>query len=97
MLHHPAEQPTLKSDSRDAIRLAVAKARAWMDDFTYPQAFGEIDEIGKAIWQPLLRSMPAFNSNLSPLSDDCISGARQATEGVWHSRAGNLIVAEMRR
>jgi site-specific DNA recombinase len=32
VLHQPDEQPTLKADARDAILLAVAKARVWIDD-----------------------------------------------------------------
>jgi site-specific DNA recombinase len=32
VLHQPDEQPTLKAEARDAIVLAVAKARAWIDD-----------------------------------------------------------------
>jgi site-specific DNA recombinase len=32
VLHQPDEQPTLKAEARDAILLAVAKARLWVDD-----------------------------------------------------------------
>jgi site-specific DNA recombinase len=32
VLHQPDEQPTLRVDTRDAILLAVAKARVWIDD-----------------------------------------------------------------
>jgi site-specific DNA recombinase len=32
VLHQPDEQPTLKAEARDAILLAVARARVWIDD-----------------------------------------------------------------
>lgn len=32
VLHHAEAKPTLKGETRDAILLAVAKARAWIDD-----------------------------------------------------------------
>jgi site-specific DNA recombinase len=34
VLHRPAATPTLKQETRDAILLAIAKARSWIDDLT---------------------------------------------------------------
>jgi site-specific DNA recombinase len=34
VLHQPEAKPTLKPETRDAILLAAAKARAWIDDLT---------------------------------------------------------------
>jgi site-specific DNA recombinase len=34
VLHLPAATPTLKQETRDAIVLAIAKARSWIDDLT---------------------------------------------------------------
>ena len=34
VLHLPAATPTLKQETRDAILLAIAKARSWIDDLT---------------------------------------------------------------
>jgi site-specific DNA recombinase len=44
--HQPEAKPTLKPESRDAILLAVAKARAWIDDLVSGrvQTFAEIAE-----------------------------------------------------
>ena len=46
VLHRPATKPTLKGETRDAILLAVAKARAWIDDIASGrvQSFAEIAE-----------------------------------------------------
>jgi site-specific DNA recombinase len=32
VLHQPEAEPTLKRETRDAILLAIAKARSWIDD-----------------------------------------------------------------
>jgi site-specific DNA recombinase len=44
VLHQPGERPMLKSEARDAILLAVAKARVWIDDLASGriQSFAEI-------------------------------------------------------
>jgi site-specific DNA recombinase len=44
VLHQPDEQPTLAAEARDAILLAVAKARVWIDDLASGRvrSFGEI-------------------------------------------------------
>jgi site-specific DNA recombinase len=44
VLHQPDEQPTLAAEARDAILLAVAKARLWIDDLASGriQSFAEI-------------------------------------------------------
>jgi site-specific DNA recombinase len=44
VLHQPEDQPTLGTDARDAILLAVAKARVWIDDLASGriQSFAEI-------------------------------------------------------
>jgi site-specific DNA recombinase len=44
MLHQPDEQPTLGVEARDAILLAVAKARVWIDGLASGriQSFAEI-------------------------------------------------------
>jgi site-specific DNA recombinase len=44
VLHQPDEQPTLGAEARDAILLAVAKARVWIDDLASGriQSFAEI-------------------------------------------------------
>jgi hypothetical protein len=46
VLHQPEAKPTLKQETRDAILLAVAKARSWIDDLTSGrvQSFTEIAE-----------------------------------------------------
>jgi site-specific DNA recombinase len=43
MLHQPDERPMLKAESRDAILLAVAKARAWIDDL----ASGRVESLAE--------------------------------------------------
>jgi site-specific DNA recombinase len=44
VLHQPDQLPALKTEARDAILLAVAKARAWIDDLAYGRvrSFAEI-------------------------------------------------------
>jgi site-specific DNA recombinase len=44
VLHQAEEQPTLKAEARDAILLAVAKARVWIDDLasSHVRSFAEI-------------------------------------------------------
>jgi site-specific DNA recombinase len=44
VLHQPDERPTLGAEARDAILLAVAKARGWIDDLASGriQSFAEI-------------------------------------------------------
>jgi site-specific DNA recombinase len=44
VLHQPDEQPTLGAEARDAILMAVAKARVWIDDLASGriQSFAEI-------------------------------------------------------
>jgi site-specific DNA recombinase len=46
VVHQPEAKPTLKQETRDAILLAVTKARAWIDDLASGrvQSFGEIAE-----------------------------------------------------
>jgi hypothetical protein len=46
VLHQPEAKPTLKQETRDAILLAVAKARSWIDDVTSGRirSFAEIAE-----------------------------------------------------
>jgi site-specific DNA recombinase len=46
VLHQPEAKPTLKQETRDAILLAVAKARSWIDDLVSGrvQSFDEIAE-----------------------------------------------------
>jgi site-specific DNA recombinase len=46
VLHQPEAKPTLKPETRDAILLAIAKARAWIDDIVSGrvQSFAEIAE-----------------------------------------------------
>jgi site-specific DNA recombinase len=46
VLHQPEAKPTLKQETRDAILLAVAKARSWIDDLVSGrvQSFCEIAE-----------------------------------------------------
>jgi site-specific DNA recombinase len=46
VLHQPEAKPTLKQETRDAILLAVAKARAWIDDVASGcvRSFAEIAE-----------------------------------------------------
>jgi hypothetical protein len=46
VLHQPEAKPTLKPETRDAILLAVAKARSWIDDIASGrvQSFAEIAE-----------------------------------------------------
>jgi site-specific DNA recombinase len=48
VLHRPEAKPTLKRETRDAILLAVAKARSWIDDIAMGrvQSFDEIAERG---------------------------------------------------
>jgi site-specific DNA recombinase len=46
VLHQPEAKPTLKQETRDAILLAIAKARSWIDDVAsgYVRSFAEIAE-----------------------------------------------------
>ena len=46
VLHQPEAKPTLKQETRDAILLAIAKARAWIDDVASGcvRSFAEIAE-----------------------------------------------------
>ena len=46
VLHQPEAKPTLKQETREAILLAVAKARTWIDDLASGrvQSFAEIAE-----------------------------------------------------
>jgi hypothetical protein len=46
VLHQPAAKPTLKQETRDAILLATAKARSWIDDLVSGgiRTFAEIAE-----------------------------------------------------
>jgi site-specific DNA recombinase len=46
VLHQPEAKPTLKQETRDAILLAVAKARSWIDDVASGcvRSFAEIAE-----------------------------------------------------
>ena len=46
VLHQPEAKPTLKPETRDAILLAIAKARSWIDDLVSgrAQSFAEIAE-----------------------------------------------------
>ena len=46
VLHQPEAKPTLKQETRNAILLAVAKARAWIDDLASGRvrSFAEIAE-----------------------------------------------------
>ena len=46
VLHRPEAKPTLKQETRDAILLAVAKARSWIDGIASGrvQSFAEIAE-----------------------------------------------------
>jgi site-specific DNA recombinase len=46
VLHQPEAKPTLKPETRDALLLAIAKARAWIDDLVSSrvQSFAEIAE-----------------------------------------------------
>jgi site-specific DNA recombinase len=46
VLHQPEAKPTLKRETRDAILLAIAKARSWIDDLVSGrvQSFDEIAE-----------------------------------------------------
>ena len=46
VLHQPEAKPTLKQETRDAILLAVAKVRSWIDDIAMGrvQSFDEIAE-----------------------------------------------------
>src|SRR6516164_6721557 len=46
VLHQPEARPTLKQETRDAILLAIAKARSWIDDIASGrvQSFCEIAE-----------------------------------------------------
>jgi site-specific DNA recombinase len=46
ILHQPEAKPTLKRETRDAILLAIAKARSWIDDLVSGrvQSFDEIAE-----------------------------------------------------
>jgi site-specific DNA recombinase len=46
VLHQPEAKPTLKPETRDAILLAIAKARSWIDDVVSGrvQSFAEIAE-----------------------------------------------------
>jgi site-specific DNA recombinase len=46
VLHQPAAKPTLKQETRDAILLAVAKARSWIDGIEsgHVRSFAEIAE-----------------------------------------------------
>src|SRR6516225_12447725 len=46
VLHQPEAKPTLKQETRDAILLAIAKARSWIDDVSSGsvRSFPEIAE-----------------------------------------------------
>jgi site-specific DNA recombinase len=46
VLHQPEAKPTLKQETRDAILLAIAKARSWIDDIASGcvRSFAEIAE-----------------------------------------------------
>ena len=46
VLHQPESKPTIKQETRDAILLAIAKARSWIDGIASGrvQSFGEIAE-----------------------------------------------------
>jgi hypothetical protein len=46
VLHQPAAKPTLKQETRDALLLAIAKARSWIDDLVSGRnrTFAEIAE-----------------------------------------------------
>jgi site-specific DNA recombinase len=46
VLHQPEAKPTLKQETRDAILLAIAKARSWIDDLVSDRvlSFDEIAE-----------------------------------------------------
>jgi site-specific DNA recombinase len=46
IIHEPGAKPTMKPESRDALLIAVAKARGWIDDIrlSYCASFAEIAE-----------------------------------------------------
>jgi site-specific DNA recombinase len=74
ILHQPNHKRILKPDTRDALLLAIAKARGWIDDFASGRvgSFGEIAQReGKVerhvrLLAPLAFTRPPWSRPSSP-------------------------------
>jgi Family of unknown function (DUF5681) len=102
VLHQPEAKPTLKQETRDAILLAIAKARSWIDDLVSGrvQSFDEIAEReGKVerhirLLTPLAlippRTLAAIIDGTGP-HDATVTGLAQAVPYRWNrSPAGQV-------
>jgi site-specific DNA recombinase len=95
VLHQPETKPTLKPETRDAILLAVAKARSWIEDVVSGrvQSFAEIAEReGKVerhirLLTPLAfippRTLAAIIDGTGP-HDAAITALAKAVPYRWH-------------
>jgi site-specific DNA recombinase len=100
VLHQPEAKPTLKQETRDAILLAIAKARSWIDDVAWGRvrSFAEIAEReGKVerhirLLTPLAftppRTLAAIMDGTGP-HDATVTALAQAVPYRWdHNPAG---------
>jgi site-specific DNA recombinase len=99
VLHQPETKPTLKPETRDAILLAVAKARSWIEDVVSGrvQSFAEIAEReGKVerhirLLMPLAlippRTLAAIIDGTGP-HDATVTALAQAVPYRWHCGPG---------
>ena len=91
VLHQPEAKPTLKQETRDAILLAVAKARSWIDDIASGgiRSFAEIAERERKVERHIRLLTPlAF---IPGPHDATVTALAQAVPYRWHrSPAGQL-------
>jgi hypothetical protein len=99
VLHQPEAKPTLKQENRDAILLAAAKARAWIDDVVSGrvQSFAEIAEREGRVERhirlltPLAfippRTLAAIIDGTGP-HDATVTALAQAVPYRWHCGTG---------
>jgi site-specific DNA recombinase len=108
VLHQPEAEPTLKPETRDAILLAVAKARSWIDDVVSGrvQSFAEIAEReGKVerhirLLMPLAfippRTLAAIIDGTGP-HDATVTALAQAVPHRWDRSPGPSPCSRARR
>jgi site-specific DNA recombinase len=99
VLHQPEAKPTLKQETRDAILVAIAKARSWIDDVLSGcvRSFAEIAEReGKVerhirLLTPLAfippRTLAAIIDGMGP-HDATVTALAQAVPYRWHCSPG---------
>jgi site-specific DNA recombinase len=98
ILHQPNYKRILKPDTRDALLLAIAKARTWIDDFASgrAQSFGEIAQReGKVerhvrLLAPLAFTLPAMVAAIiagTAPNDLTVTSLAQAMLYAWSGTA----------